>query len=342
MSDHRAGAAVATPAAPLLEVRDLTVSFETLRGRVRVIDDVGFTIREGEVVGLVGESGSGKSVTAMSLMRLLGEQGRVERGRVRLGDRDLLSLSDTEILSVRGREIAMIFQEPMTSLNPVYTVGFQIVEVLMEHFGQPRRAALARAVELMTLVGIPAAEQRVREFPHQLSGGMRQRVMIAMAMACQPRLLIADEPTTALDVTIQAQILNLMRELKRRFGTAVLLITHDLGVVASMADRVMVMYGGQIVESGEMGRVFGAPRHPYTRLLLQSIPRVREKRPTLSAIPGSAPSPSAFPSGCRFHPRCPDATDECRVSAPTLEAVDRRVVRCWRASEEGLRSAEPA
>ncbi len=338
---HSAGRTAMASVGPLLEVDDLTVSFATLRRRLTVVEGVSFSVGRGEVVGLVGESGSGKSVTAMSLMRLLGTQGHVERGQVRLGNRDLLSLTDHEMLGVRGQEIAMIFQEPMTSLNPVYTAGFQIAEVLMEHFGQSKREAVARAVELLGMVGIPAPEQRVHDYPHQLSGGMRQRVMIAMAMACQPKLLIADEPTTALDVTIQAQILNLMRDLRARFGTSILLITHDMGVIASMADRVMVMYAGQIVEDGSAEHLFAAPRHPYTRLLLKAIPRVRQKQPILLSIAGSTPSPAAWPSGCRFHPRCPDAVDECRDEVQPLERMDGRWVRCRRAWEEGLESAKP-
>ncbi len=318
----------------LLEVRDLVVSFSTLRGPVRVLDRVGFRVGEGEVVGLVGESGSGKSVTALSIMRLLGDQGTIDAGEVRFEGRDLVSLPERELRAVRGRRIAMVFQEPMTSLNPVFAVGFQVAEVLVEHLGLAAREARARAVELLRRVGIPAAERRARDYPHQLSGGMRQRVMIAMAMACRPRLLIADEPTTALDVTIQAQILGLMKDLGRESGTAVLLITHDLGVIAGMASRVIVMYAGQVVEEAPVRELFLHPLHPYTRLLLASIPRVSEKRPRLSAIPGAIPAPTALPGGCRFHPRCPDAVALCREAAPTLESHGPvRRVRCWRASE---------
>jgi oligopeptide/dipeptide ABC transporter ATP-binding protein len=314
----------------LLEVRDLSVSFATPRGAVPVLDGVSFGVQEGEVVGLVGESGSGKSVTALSILALLGEQGRVDAGEIRFEGRDLVPLPEREWLRVRGRQIAMVFQEPMTSLNPLLPVGFQVAEVLEEHLGFGRPAALARVVELFRDVGIPDSGRRVRDYPHQLSGGMRQRVMIAMAMACRPRLLIADEPTTALDVTIQAQILALLRDLGRAAGTAVLLISHDLGVVASMASRVVVMYAGQVVEEAPVRELFLRPRHPYTRLLLSVAPRVREKRPRLSAIAGSIPPPSALPVGCRFHPRCPDAIGLCREAAPTLEAhgADRRV-RCW-------------
>jgi oligopeptide/dipeptide ABC transporter ATP-binding protein len=318
----------------LLEVRDLSVSFTTPRGPVPVLDGVSLAVREGEVVGLVGESGSGKSVTALSILGLLGEQGRVEAGEIRFEGRDLVPLPEREWLRVRGRRIAMVFQEPMTSLNPLLPVGFQVAEVLVEHLGLGSRDARARAVELFRDVGIPDSGRRVRDYPHQLSGGMRQRVMIAMAMACRPRLLIGDEPTTALDVTIQAQILALLRDLGRAAGTAVLLISHDLGVVAAMASRVVVMYAGQVVEEAPARELFLRPRHPYTRLLLAVAPRVREKRPRLSAIAGSIPAPSALPVGCRFHPRCPDAIALCREAAPTLEAhgADRHV-RCWRAAE---------
>ncbi|HEX2501724.1 MAG TPA: ABC transporter ATP-binding protein [Methylomirabilota bacterium] len=320
----------------LLEVRDLSVSFLTSRGAVPVLAGVSLSVGEGEVVGLVGESGSGKSVTALAILGLLGEQGRVEGGEIRLDGRDLLPLPEREWLRVRGRQIAMVFQEPMTSLNPLLPVGFQVAEVLEAHLGLGRREALARAVELLRDVGIPDSGRRAQDYPHQLSGGMRQRVMIAMAMACRPRLLIGDEPTTALDVTIQAQILALLRDLGRAAGTAVLLISHDLGVVAAMASRVVVMYAGQVVEEAPARELFSAPRHPYTRLLLAMVPGVREKRSRLSAIAGSIPAPAAMPAGCRFHPRCPDAIPLCREAAPTLDAhgPDRRV-RCWRA--DGVR-----
>jgi oligopeptide/dipeptide ABC transporter ATP-binding protein len=320
----------------LLDVRDLSVSFQTPRGPVPVLDGVSLSVGEGEIVGLVGESGSGKSVTALTILGLLGEQGRVEAGEIRLDGRDLLPLPEREWLRVRGRQIAMVFQEPMTSLNPLFPVGFQVAEVLEAHLGLGRREALVRAAELLRDVGIPDAGRRARDYPHQLSGGMRQRVMIAMAMACRPRLLVGDEPTTALDVTIQAQILALLRDLGRAAGTAVLLISHDLGVVAAMASRVVVMYAGQVVEEAPARGLFSEPRHPYTRLLLAMVPGVREKRPRLSAIAGSIPAPSAMPVGCRFHPRCPDAIPLCREAAPALDPLgpDRRV-RCWRAAEGG-------
>ena len=324
---------------PLLRIDGLSVVFQTLDGPLRVVEDVDFVIHSGEVLGLVGESGSGKSVTSLAIMRLLGDQGSIETGTVRLGGTELTALSDAEMLSVRGNRVSMIFQEPMTSLNPVYTVGFQIAEVMIQHLKIGRHDAVERAVQFMRQVGIPAAGQRVGDYPHQLSGGMRQRVMIAMALACRPSLLIADEPTTALDVTIQAQILDLVSTLRRETGTAVLMITHDLGVVATTADRVVVMYAGQIVEEAPAAALFATPRHPYTRLLLRSIPQVSEKRPRLDAIEGTTPSPTHFPSGCRFHPRCPDAVDRCRDAMPVLEhGGDGRRVRCWRADEPGLAS----
>jgi oligopeptide/dipeptide ABC transporter ATP-binding protein len=315
----------------LLEVRGLCVSFATPRGPVRVLDDVALSVRAGEVVGLVGESGSGKSVTALSILGLLGEQGRVDAGEIRLEGRDLVRLAEREWLEVRGRQVAMVFQEPMTSLNPLLPVGFQVAEVLEEHLGLGRREAGERAIELFRDVGIPDARRRVGDYPHQLSGGMRQRVMLAMAMACRPRLLIGDEPTTALDVTIQAQILALLRDLGRAAGTALLLISHDLGVVAAMASRVVVMYAGQVVEEAPAGELFARPAHPYTRLLLAVVPRVGEKRARLSAIAGSIPPPTAPIVGCRFHPRCPDAIPLCREAPPALEPHGpARRVRCWR------------
>jgi oligopeptide/dipeptide ABC transporter ATP-binding protein len=320
----------------LLEVRDLSVTFATPRGSVPVLDRISLTVGEGETVGLVGESGSGKSVTALSILGLLGEQGRVEAGEVRFEGRDLVPLTERQWPEIRGRRIAMVFQEPMTSLNPLLPVGFQVGEVLEAHLGLGRRAALARVVELLRDVGIPDPARRAADYPHQLSGGMRQRVMIAMAMACRPRLLIGDEPTTALDVTIQAQILALLRELGRAAGTAMLLISHDLGVVAAMADRVSVMYAGQIVEEAPARDLFARPLHPYTRLLLAVVPRIREKRARLPAIAGTISAPTALPVGCRFHPRCPDAIPRCREAAPALEAYGAgRRARCWRAAELG-------
>ena len=329
-------------ATPVLAINALTVSFPGPVGRMRVIEDVSLSIARGEIVGLVGESGSGKSVTALAAMRLLGPAARVDAGTVRLGERDLYQLSRADLLRARGAEIAMIFQEPMTSLNPLFRAGFQIGETLQAHLGLSRGQAHERAVELMRAVGISAPEQRVDDYPHQLSGGMRQRVMIAMAMACSPKLLIADEPTTALDVTIQAQILNLVRRLRDDTGMGVLLITHDLGVVAGMANRVVVMYAGLVMEEAPVRTLFAAPLHPYTRLLLKSIPRIGVKAARLHQIAGTTPPPSRFPAGCRFHPRCPDAMERCRSELPPLEALaDGRRVRCWRAHETGLPSMAP-
>ena len=263
---------------PILKVERLAVSFGTLRGEVRVIDGLSFAIAPGEILGVVGESGSGKSVTALAVMGLLGDNGLVDEGEIRLAGKEVLKLSEDQMLEVRGVDAAMIFQEPMTSLNPVYTVGFQIAEPLMEHLGYSKEKALKEAVGLMEQVGIPEARARSSEYPHQMSGGMRQRVMIAMGLACRPKLLIADEPSTALDVTIQAQILRLLMKLRDELNMGIMLITHDMGVIAEVADRVMVMYSGQMVEEAPVHDIFESPRHPYTKLLLQSIPLVHEKK----------------------------------------------------------------
>ena len=321
-----------TAAARVLEINDLSVSFQTPeRKRLKVLDGVTLHIGGGEVLGVVGESGSGKSVTALSILRLLGEQGAIDAGTISLAGQELTKLPEAAMLKIRGRDAAMIFQEPMTSLNPVYSVGFQIMEVLIEHLGISESEARRRSIDLMKRVGIPAAEERVDAFPHQLSGGMRQRVMIAIALACNPKLLIADEPTTALDVTIQAQILALMRTLRDETGAAILMITHDLGVIAQMADRVVVMYAGQVVEEGMVGEMFARPLHPYTRLLMRSIPLARKKLARLEAIAGTTPSPASFPAGCRFNPRCPDAEDRCRVEPQILRRfADGRQARCWK------------
>ncbi len=329
---------------PLLEVSDLRTVFETDEGTVRAVDGVSFAVAPGETLALVGESGSGKSVTALSILRLVPEPpGRVVAGRVLFRGRDLLGLPPREMRRVRGREISMVFQEPMTSLNPVFTCGEQIVEVLVLHERLGRRAARARALELLRLVGIPAPEQRLDEYPHQLSGGMRQRVMIAMALACRPALLIADEPTTALDVTIQAQILELLGRLRAELGMALLLITHDLGVVAEVADRVAVMYAGQVVEQAPVEGVFHATRHPYTAGLLASLPRLGERAAALRPIPGQVPDAARFPAGCRFHPRCPVAVERCRAAEPPLEpAGPGHLSRCWRAAEIAAGTLDPA
>ena len=327
----------------LLAVRDLQTHFFTDDGVVRAVDGVSFDLREGETLALVGESGSGKSVTSLSILRLVASPpGRIVGGSIRFRDRELLTLSEAEMRALRGRSISMIFQEPMTSLNPVFTCGAQIAEVLELHEGMRRAQARARTIELLRLVGIPSPEQRVDEYPHQMSGGMRQRVMIAMALACRPAILIADEPTTALDVTIQAQILELLLRLRRELGMAVLLITHDLGVVAETADRVAVMYAGQVVEACEVRAAFHATRHPYTAGLLASLPRLGAARGELRVIPGGVPNPAHFPSGCRFHPRCPLAQERCRTEPPALRELEPgHFVRCHRAEEIAAGRVDP-
>ena len=306
-------------AEPLLEVRDLKVSFRTEDGIVRAVDGISFTVDEGEVVGIVGESGSGKSVTMMSVMRLITDPNVIYQGEILYKGRNLMQVSRDAMREVRGEEIAMIFQDPMTSLNPVYTVGWQIEEQLNEHYDLKKGQARRRASELLAQVGIPRPEQRIDDYPHQFSGGMRQRVMIALALSCNPDLLIADEPTTALDVTIQAQILELIKDLRRDFGSAVVLITHDLGVVADIADRILVMYAGRIVEEGNKEQIFYDPQHPYTWGLLGSIARLdRPKARRLTAIAGQPPSLINRPKGCSFRPRCPQAFDRCRAEDPQL------------------------
>src|SRR5579863_2171428 len=311
----------------LLEVRNLQTHFRTPDGINRAVDGVSFHVDEGETLAIVGESGCGKSVTAMSLMRLIPEPPGKIAGSVRFRGSDLLKLSDREMRAIRGNDISMIFQEPMTSLNPVLTVGRQIGETLRMHQGLDKQAAEARAIEMLTLVGIPEPVRRVKEYPHQLSGGMRQRVMIAMALACNPKLLIADEPTTALDVTIQAQILDLMRDLKQRLGSAIMLITHDLGVVAEMAQRVVVMYAGRKVEEASVNEIFAHPLHPYTQGLLGAVPKLGSSlheggRSKLAEIPGLVPSLRKPIVGCAFAGRCPMVTDLCRKVAPAIESKE--------------------
>jgi peptide/nickel transport system ATP-binding protein len=308
---------------PLLEVRDLKVSFRTENGLVRAVDGVSFTLEAGHVLGIVGESGSGKSVTVMSVMQLIRDPNAIFEGEVLYKGRDLMGLSQRQMRSVRGAEIAMIFQDPMTSLNPVYRVGWQIEEQLHAHEKLARRAARTRAIELLAAVGIPGASRRVDDYPHQFSGGMRQRVMIAIALACNPDLLIADEPTTALDVTIQAQILTLIDRLKVEFGSAVILITHDMGVIAQIAETVAVMYAGQIVEQGGVDAVFARPQHPYAWGLLGSIPRLDRPKPgRLPTIRGLPPSLVDLPEGCSFAPRCDHAHAACRVRPELLPRSD--------------------
>ena len=319
------------PYSPLLDVASLRTEFRSRRGPVVAVNDVSFRVDAGEIVGVVGESGSGKSTIALSLLRLIPDPpGRIMGGSVRFKGRDLLALDEGQMRRVRGDEIAMIFQDPMTSLNPMIRIRRQMTEGLRLHLGLSRDAALARAIEMLRLVGIPAAEERIHQYPHQLSGGMRQRVVIAIALSCNPELVLADEPTTALDVTIQAQILELMRHVMRERNAAVLLITHDLGVVAGMCDRVLVMYAGRIVEQAPRRTIFYNPRHPYTIGLLKSVPRLEGPRAArLPQIEGSPPDLSRPPSGCPFHPRCPFATAVCREVVPSLRSLeDGHMVAC--------------
>jgi oligopeptide/dipeptide ABC transporter ATP-binding protein len=302
---------------PLLRVHDLRTYFHVGGAVARAVDGVSFDIRAGETVGMVGESGCGKSVTALSLLRLVDPPGRIESGsRIEFEGRDLLALDEEGIRQIRGNRIAMVFQEPMTALNPVFTIGDQVAEVARVHSSVTRKAAWERAIEMLNLVGIPDPRERAKSYPHQLSGGMRQRVLIAMALVMNPSLLIADEPTTALDVTIQAQILELLADLQQRLGLAVLLITHDLGVVAEVTSRVLVMYGGQIVERAPVRELFRDPQHPYTRGLLEAMPRLGRQRDRLAVIPGTVPPPTRWPSGCRFRDRCPFAWHRCVDEAP--------------------------
>jgi oligopeptide transport system ATP-binding protein len=325
---------------PILSVRDLRTYFHTDSGVVKAVDGVSFEIRPGEVLGIVGESGSGKSVTAMTILGLVPvPPARIESGEILWKGEDLLKMTDRELRKVRGAQISMIFQDPMTSLNPVYTVGNQIAEMITTHQDVTKAQAKKKAIEMLELVGIPRASQRVDDYPHQFSGGMRQRAMIAMALACEPELLICDEPTTALDVTIQAQVLNVIERSARELGAAVLLITHDLGVVAGMTDRVIVMYGGQIVETGSVDGVYYDPRMPYTWGLLSSIPRHdRIGTSRLHPIPGAPPVMSRPPSGCRFHPRCAYRIEACSAEVPELRAVPgstEHLGRCVRLGEAG-------
>ena len=315
---------------PLLEVKDLKTYFFTEYGVVKAADGVDFEVSQGETLGIVGESGCGKSVTAFSIMRLLDYPGKIVGGEVIFKGENLLKKNDNEMRKIRGKEIAMIFQEPMTALNPVLTVGFQISEALRMHFKINKEEAKKKVIKLLTQVGISVPEQRVNEYPHQLSGGMRQRAMIAMAMSCDPVLLIADEPTTALDVTIQAQILELMKSLLRDFNGSLIMITHDLGVIAEIADRIAVMYAGKIVEYADKKTIFHNPLHPYTFGLLTSIPRLDVEMKRLNVIPGMVPNPLHFPTGCKFNPRCRFATDRCKKTEPLLIKIEEgHLVRCW-------------
>jgi len=320
-------------ATPLLSVHDLRTWFFTDQGVAKAVDGISFEVREGETLGIVGESGCGKTVTSLSILGLLPQPpARIMDGSsVKLRGEELIGSGERRMRQLRGNEISMIFQEPMSSLNPVYTVGDQIVEVLRLHRGLDRKAAREETIRLLTEVGISEPGRRIDEYPHQLSGGMRQRVMIAMALSCEPTLLIADEPTTALDVTIQAQILELLAELRRRHGMAVLLITHDLGVVAEVCDRVVVMYAGQVVETGSVHEIFGEPAHPYTRGLLDSLPKVDRPGERLDSIPGTVPNPIHWPEGCRFRERCSLAADGCEREQALIELDGAgRAARCWR------------
>jgi peptide/nickel transport system ATP-binding protein len=321
---------------PLLDVQHLTTAFDVAAGPIRAVDDASFEVRRGETLGLVGESGSGKSVAALSIVRLVPPPGRVVRGATFFKGRDLLTLSEREMQRIRGAEIALILQEPMTALNPVFTIGDQIAETLLVHGKASRADARSRAIEWLAAVRLPQPERRVRDYPHQLSGGMRQRALIAMALACRPSLVIADEPTTALDVTIQAQILDLLLEMKQKLDLSLLLITHDLGVIAGVADRVAVMYAGRIVETGPVRAVFHAPLHPYTKGLLASIPGGAPGR-RLRAIEGTVPSLTALPRGCAFAPRCSERLPVCEAEPPaTTDAGEDRSVRCYLCQSGGL------
>ena len=328
---------------PLLRVEGLRVAFDTPRGRALAVDGIDFALGRGETLCIVGESGCGKSVTALSIMGLVPSPPATVSGRIAFEGRDLVGLSRRALADLRGDRLAMIFQEPMTSLNPAFTVGVQLAEVLVRHRGASPAAAREAAVDMLRRVRIPAPERRVDEHPHRMSGGMRQRVMIAMALLCEPALLIADEPTTALDVTIQAQVLALMRGLRDETGTSIVLITHDLGVVAEMADRVVVMYAGQVVEQAPVGALFAMPQHPYTVGLMGAIPSIDAPRARLAAIDGMVPAATAMPAGCRFAARCPFADARCRDEAPPLrELRPGHASRCWKAPLETLAATLPA
>lgn len=315
----------------LVVVKDLKTYFFTEDGVVKAVDGVSFKIKEGETVGIVGESGCGKSITSMSLMRLVpNPPGKIVGGEIIIDDKKILQLSESEMREIRGNDISVIFQEPMTSLNPVFTIGYQICEAIVLHQGLNEEEAKKKAIEMLKLVGIPRADEIVDAYPHELSGGMRQRAMIAMAMSCNPKLLIADEPTTALDVTIQAQILDLMKDLKKKSGSSIMLITHDLGVVAEMCDYVVVMYSGKVVEESNVVEVFKNPMHPYTVGLLASKPMINEDKERLDSIPGQVPNPLHLPEGCYFCPRCSKSIDKCKTEQPPLrEVAPGHKVACW-------------
>ncbi len=321
----------------LLEIRDLSVSFDTPDGRARAVDHVSFSVRAGETLGLVGESGCGKTVSALALMRLIQTPpGRIDGGEIFFKGRDILSISEREMRKIRGNEISMVFQEPMTSLNPVFTCGYQVEEAVVLHQKVSKREAMERTLEMLALVKIPDPKRVAKSYPHQLSGGMRQRVMIAMALSCSPSLLIADEPTTALDVTIQAQILELLQGLQQTFGMAILMITHDLGVIAETCRRVIVMYAGKVMEVASVNDLFHDPRHPYTRGLRESIPRIAHKGERLKVIPGKVPDPLDLPKGCRFSDRCKYAEYRCDNEEIQLRDVKPgHLIRCWKDVQGG-------
>ena len=318
--------------APLLELQNLSTHYVSGRGSrvVRAVDEVSLSLRAGETLGIVGESGSGKSTLALTILRTLPPAARIAAGRILFEGEDLVQKSEADMRRVRGKRIAMILQDPMASLNPLFTIGDQVAESIRVHEGKSRSVAWSRARNLLKAVHIPSAETRVKQYPHEMSGGMRQRIVGAIGIACEPRLLIADEPTTSLDLTIQAQYLNLLRELQQAHGLALIFITHNLGIVAKMCDQLAVMYAGRVVESGSVARIFAAPAHPYTKALLGSIPRMNENRSRLTAIDGQPPDLAAPPSGCAFHPRCPSALDRCRETAPEETALGNgQRVRCW-------------
>ena len=320
----------------ILEIKDLCVEFQTVEGTVHAVDHLNYTLHKGEKLGIVGESGSGKSVSSLGMMQLIpNPPGRITGGEILYHGKDLVKASEKEMQKIRGNEISMIFQEPMTSLNPIIKCGKQIAESLRLHRGMKKKEAMEEAVRMMRAVGIANPEVRAHEYPNQMSGGMRQRVMIAMALACQPQILIADEPTTALDVTIQAQILDLIRELNESMGTSVVFITHDLGVVSELCDTVIVMYTGHIVEQAPVKELFEGPKHPYTKGLLNAIPKITRERNPLETIEGMVPNPTERIEGCSFSPRCPYATDQCRKAEPPMaELSDGRLVRCWQYAKE--------
>ncbi|WP_066062058.1 ABC transporter ATP-binding protein [Neobacillus soli] len=323
---------------PLLEVDHVKIAFQSDKEEVTSVEEVSFAVNPGETLGIVGESGCGKSVTSLSIMGLLGKNGKVKKGQILFGDEELTKVSEQRLREIRGNEISMIFQEPMTSLNPVFTIGNQMIEGIKLHLKMKSKDAKDYAIEMLNKVGIPRASEIMKEYPHALSGGMRQRVMIAMALACKPKLLIADEPTTALDVTIQAQILQLMQNLQKGSKTAIILITHDLGVIAETADRVIVMYAGQVVEEADVFTLFKDPKHPYTQGLMASIPHLEyENEQRLVSIPGSVPGVKQMPKGCRFHTRCQYATERCQQEQPELEQIQEgHKVRCWLMEEAPL------